>query len=119
MSVTTAIVALWVGFAVTHIVPTSPRLRPRLIGALGERGYQGVYSLVSFALFVPLVWVYIANRHAGPELWNLQIGTDRVVGPARPFAPLRFTQERGTGWHRLHRGLTPRAARRRPTVRGE
>jgi uncharacterized membrane protein len=75
MSVTTAIVALWVGFAVTHIVPTNPRLRPRLIGALGERGYQGVYSLVSFALFVPLVWVYIANRHAGPELYNLQIGT--------------------------------------------
>lgn len=74
MDATAAILALWVGFAVTHIVPTSPQLRPRLVGALGDRGYNGVYSLVSLALFVPLVWVYIANRHAGPQLWDVEIG---------------------------------------------
>jgi uncharacterized membrane protein len=49
----------------------SARIRPRLVGALGERGYAGLYSLVSLALFVPLVWVYFGNKHAGPLFWYL------------------------------------------------
>jgi uncharacterized membrane protein len=50
---------------------SSLSLRPRLLERLGERGFQGVYSLVALALFVPLVWVYASNKHAGPELWSL------------------------------------------------
>jgi uncharacterized membrane protein len=69
--VVAAIVALWIGFAVTHMGLSSQSLRPRLIERLGERGFQGVYSLVALALFVPLVGVYASHRHAGPELWSL------------------------------------------------
>ena len=66
-----AIVVLWIAFAVTHMGLSSPSLRPRLLERLGERGFQGVYSLVALALFVPLVWVYASHKHAGPELWSL------------------------------------------------
>jgi uncharacterized membrane protein len=65
------IVVLWIAFAVTHMGLSSPSLRPRLLERLGERGFQGVYSLVALALFVPLVWIYAANKQAGPELWAL------------------------------------------------
>lgn len=69
MSATATIGILWLAFAATHVVLSSVRLRPRLIGVLGERPYQGLYSAVALLLFVPLVWVYFANKHAGPELW--------------------------------------------------
>jgi uncharacterized membrane protein len=65
------IVALWIAFAVTHMGPSSLRLRPRLVERLGERGFQGAYSLVALALFVSLVWVYASHKHAGAELWSL------------------------------------------------
>ncbi len=63
--------ALWLAFAATHMSLSSLRLRPQLVGALGERGFQGVYSGVALAIFVPLVWVYFANKHTGPHLWFL------------------------------------------------
>jgi uncharacterized membrane protein len=69
MSATATIGILWLAFAATHVVLSSVRLRPRLIGVLGERPYQGLYSAIALLLFVPLVWVYFANKHAGPELW--------------------------------------------------
>lgn len=69
MSATATIGILWLAFAATHVVLSSLRMRPRLIGVLGERPYQGLYSAVALLLFVPLVWVYFANKHAGPELW--------------------------------------------------
>jgi uncharacterized membrane protein len=69
--VVAGIVALWIAFAATHMGLSSLSLRPRLLERLGERGFQGVYSLVALALFVPLVWVYASHKHAGPELWSL------------------------------------------------
>jgi uncharacterized membrane protein len=65
------IAALWIAFAATHMGLSSLRWRPRLVGALGEKGFQGLYALVSLATFVPLVWVYAENKHAGPPLWYL------------------------------------------------
>jgi uncharacterized membrane protein len=69
--VVVAIAVLWIAFAVTHMGLSSPSLRPRLIERLGERGFQGVYSLVALALFVPLVWIYAGHKQAGPALWSL------------------------------------------------
>ena len=66
-----AIVTLWLAFAVTHMGMSSLRLRLRLVAALGERGFQSLYSLIALALFVPLVWVYFANKHGGAHLWFL------------------------------------------------
>jgi uncharacterized membrane protein len=55
----------WLLFAISHTVPSSATLRPKLIDKLGAGPFMGLYSLVSFAFFVPLVWVYFRNRHAG------------------------------------------------------
>jgi len=66
-----AIAALWITFGATHMLLSSQALRPRLVGALGDRAFLGVYSLVALAVFVPLVSVYFANQHAGPHLFYL------------------------------------------------
>ena len=71
------IVALWIAFALTHSGLSDQRLRPRLVAVLGPLGFQGVYSLLALATFVPMVWLYFANQHAGPALWYL--GDQSVV----------------------------------------
>lgn len=69
MDVAIGIAALWLLFGASHTLLSSVALRPRLVAALGEGPFLGVYSLVAFATFVPLVWLYFANKHAGPHLW--------------------------------------------------
>ena len=84
MTAVGVIVALWVLFALSHVVLSSNPLRPRAVHLLGERLYQGLYSLVAFAIFVPLVLVYSGNKHVGPLLWsfdpNLALGIITRVG---------------------------------------
>jgi hypothetical protein len=63
------IAGLWLAFAATHIGLSSSALRPRLVSALGATRYQGLFSLVALAIFVPLCWLYFAHQHAGPHLW--------------------------------------------------
>jgi uncharacterized membrane protein len=60
---------LWTAFAGTHLVLASRRVEPRLVARIGRGGYTGLYSVVAFATFVPLCWVYFTNRHAGDWLW--------------------------------------------------
>jgi uncharacterized membrane protein len=71
MSSALEVLLLWLAFGATHIGVSSQRIRPRLVGVLGERPFQGLYSIVALALFIPLVGGYFANRHAGPWLWEL------------------------------------------------
>ena len=66
--------ALWLLFAVTHMGFSSLRLRPRLVGAMGPRAFQGVYSLIALVVFSGLFWFYLAHRHQGPLLWAIPIG---------------------------------------------
>lgn len=73
MSATATIVLFWLGFALTHISMSSPRVRPRLVGLLGDRGFQLVYSLIALGLFVPLCSVYFGNKHAGAHLWSIPL----------------------------------------------
>lgn len=74
---------LWMLFAATHMALSSQRLRPRLVARLGARGFQGAYSLLALAIFVPLVWSYYAHKHAGPYLWDLaKLPGVRWVGTA-------------------------------------
>jgi uncharacterized membrane protein len=64
-------IAFWWGmFAGTHMVLSSLPLRRKLIAGLGEKTFIGLYSLVAFATFIPLVWVYLGNRHGGGVIWN-------------------------------------------------
>jgi uncharacterized membrane protein len=60
---------LWLAFAGTHLALASRRVEPRLVGRIGWNGYVLLYSAVAFATFVPLCWIYLTNRHAGPWLW--------------------------------------------------
>lgn len=70
MGASLGIAALWVVFGATHVVLSSPSLRPRLLARLGAQGFQGVYSAAVLASFVPLVWMFATHRHAGPVLWT-------------------------------------------------
>lgn len=70
-----AVVAgLWIAFGATHTGLSSGPVRGRLVARLGPGGFLGAYSALAIALFVPLVWVYLANRHSGPLLWSNPLG---------------------------------------------
>ncbi len=65
---------LWLAFTVTHVGLSSLRVRPRLVGALGEVGFLGLYSVVALVIFVPLMRLYFTSKHAGDMLWVLPRG---------------------------------------------
>lgn len=72
-------IGFWTGlFLITHLGVSGGEVRPRLIKALGEAAFRGVYSLISFATFIPLIVVFGHHKHAGAMLWNL-----RRFGPVR------------------------------------
>ncbi len=66
-------IALWAAlFLGTHFAISSATVRPRLINAVGEQPYLGIYSIVAFATFGPLLYEFAYNKHAGPLLWYLR-----------------------------------------------
>lgn len=74
VSPATSILLLWIAFTATHLGLASVRVEPRLRARLGDPAFLGLYSLVALALFVPLVTIYFGNRHAGPWLWQVEVG---------------------------------------------
>lgn len=74
MGATALIVLLWLAFAATHMAFSSVQLRPWIVDRIGATAFLGLYSVVSLALFVPLVQVYLANTHSGPVLWSVTLG---------------------------------------------
>lgn len=68
------IVLLWIAFTATHLGMSSLRLRPKLVGALGEIGFLALYSVVALVTFVPLIWLYFTSKHAGALLWYVPRG---------------------------------------------
>jgi len=75
MSPTIRIILLWLGFAGSHLLLSSLPVRRSLIARIGEGPFRGLYSLVAFAFFVPLVGTYFGHKHAGPWLWTVPLGT--------------------------------------------
>ena len=75
MRATLVIALLWLGFVATHMWPSRVGTRPRLVARLGEGPFLGLYTAVSFAFFVPLVWFYLGHKHAGPTLWSIPLTT--------------------------------------------
>jgi uncharacterized membrane protein len=66
-------IALWaVLFLASHLIISSSAVRPRLIDALGEQPYRGIYSIVAFATLGPLIYEFARHKHAGPLLWYLR-----------------------------------------------
>ena len=77
-----AAIAFWTAmFLGTHLVISSSRVRPILVGAIGPQPYRGVYSIAAFATFIPMIVVFSHHKHAGPMLWYL-----RDVSPLRWLA---------------------------------
>lgn len=54
----TALVAATAAFIATHLVSGTP-LRAKLVAALGEWPYRGLYSLAAFATLGAMIWAYI------------------------------------------------------------
>lgn len=71
MSPTVMILALWLGFAGSHLLLSSLPVRQRLVARLGEPPFRGLYSLVAFGFFVPLVMTYFQHKHADGWLWRV------------------------------------------------
>ena len=66
-------IAFWAAmFVATHLAISSSAVRPRLVAALGEQAYRGIYSLVAFATFGPLLYEFGFHKHSGPLLWYLR-----------------------------------------------
>ena len=72
MTTSAAIVVWTLAFAASHMGLSSMRVRPRLVAAIGQLPYLGLYSLVSFATFVPLVRAWLGGIHGGGQLWDLR-----------------------------------------------
>ena len=53
------LVAATVAFLATHFVTSTP-LRPRLVAAMGEWPYRGLYSAVAFVTLGWMIWAYAA-----------------------------------------------------------
>ena len=73
MSTPTEIALVWAAFTATHLGLASVRVEPRLRAKLGDGAFLGLYSLVALAIFIPLVRLYFANRHAGGWLWLIDV----------------------------------------------
>ena len=69
-----AIALLWLAFAATHMGLSTLPVRRRLVARLGTGAFQGLYSLIALAIFVPLVRTFFAHKHAGHWLWVLERG---------------------------------------------
>lgn len=73
MQATLLIAVLWVAFAASHMVLSATPVRTKLVAAMGELLFRGLYSVVAFAIFIPLVWIYFENKHAGPLLYHVPV----------------------------------------------
>lgn len=107
----------WLAFGGTHVLGSSVPVRTALIGKLGNAGFKGLYSLVSFATFAPLVYVFFANKGAGALLFrpsaNLILGTETLMvvalivlaqGLATP-SPMTTAADMGGGYPDKGRGI--------------
>ena len=63
----TMLVAATLAFLATHFVSSTP-LRPKLVAAMGEWPYRGLYSLVAFITLGLMIWAYAAAPRE--QLWT-------------------------------------------------
>lgn len=73
------IVFWWLLFGGSHIVLSSSFVRPQLIAKVGDRPFQGIYSLVALATFIPLCVYYGNHKHSGIQLWRSFLGLDLIA----------------------------------------
>ena len=67
------IIGFWsAAFLVSHFILSSEPIRPKLIAAVGEWPFRGIYSAVALGTFIPLVVEFARHKHAGAMLWYLR-----------------------------------------------
>lgn len=66
-------------FLLTHFVPSTP-LRPKLVAALGENRYRGLYVLAAFATLGWMIWAFV-HAPAQAPLWRPLVHLPLVVMP--------------------------------------
>jgi uncharacterized membrane protein len=76
----TNLVVATAAFLATHFVTSTP-LRPKLVGAIGEWPYRGVYSLVAFVTLGWMIWAYAAAPRE--QLW---VGIREIPYVVMPIA---------------------------------
>ena len=64
-----SLVVAMAAFLGCHFVLSHPALRPRLVEALGEQGFAGIYSLVAAASLAAAIWAFA--RAPVEPLWDL------------------------------------------------
>ena len=74
----TALVAATAAFLITHFVTSTP-LRAKLVGAMGEWPYRGLYSLVAFITLGWMLWAYSVSPQE--PLWTGFREIPRIVMP--------------------------------------
>ena len=74
MSPPAVIALLWLAFAATHMGLSSVPVRRRLVALVGEGAFLGLYSVIAFAIFIPLVRTFFTHKHAGRWLWVIERG---------------------------------------------
>ena len=58
-----------IAFVATHFLLSHP-LRGTLVRAIGEKAFQGLYSVVALILFGLMIYFYRAIGREGPQLWQ-------------------------------------------------
>jgi uncharacterized membrane protein len=76
----TNLVLATAAFLATHFITSTP-LRPKLVTAIGEWPYRGVYSLVAFVALGWMIWAY-----AGAPREPLWTGMRHLPSAVMPFA---------------------------------
>ena len=70
MSGLTMLIVASVAFVGTHFLMSHP-LRAGMVGALGEKGFAGAYTIVSLLTFGWMIWAYPAASAEAPQpLWD-------------------------------------------------
>lgn len=71
-----------------HLVPTMPGVRDAWREKLGENGYKGLFTLLSIAGFILLVWGFGLAREspANVQLWAPPVWTKHIAFALMPFA---------------------------------
>ena len=67
-----------IALIMTHVVPSIPSVRSRIVAAIGEGAFSGIYSLVAVACIAAMVWAF--NRVPQDFLW--------VPGPGLRHLPV-------------------------------
>ena len=67
------LIGFWsAAFLISHFVLSSDPIRSRIVAAVGDRPFLGIYSAVALATFIPMCLEFALHKHAGAMLWYLR-----------------------------------------------